>query len=149
MRNFRINVVVFCLLTLAAVSFATGRLRASGKTKPDPDAPQPVTVAKLVELVENAKSVGDEAAEKDIGHLELTERLSSLELARLTEELSGAKSRAALMAVGDASAFLEPPGSEAGHLQPVASVAICHPDGARPRNSTNGWHARPKFPSMG
>ena len=75
-------------------------------------APQPVTVAKLVDLVENAKSIGDEAAEKDIGHLELTERLSSLELARLTEELSGAKSRSALIAVGDASVFLEPPGSE-------------------------------------
>ncbi|MBS1806151.1 MAG: hypothetical protein JST28_22640 [Acidobacteria bacterium] len=75
-------------------------------------APQPVTVAQLVEIVENAKGISDETAAKEIGQLELTERLSSLALAGLIEKLSGAKSKTALMAVGDASVFLECPKSE-------------------------------------
>ncbi len=107
--------MAFCLLALAALPCSTGGLRASGKAKLDrgaASATQQVTVEQLVELVENAKSISDEAAAKEIGHLELTERLSSLELARLTEELSGAKSKTALMAVGDASVFLECPKSE-------------------------------------
>jgi len=75
-------------------------------------AQQAVTVAQLTEIVETAKGKSDVNAAKEIEHLELTERLRSPELARLNGELPGAGSKSALMAVGDASVFLEPPQGE-------------------------------------
>ena len=82
-------------------------------TLPDmASSPKTVTVAQLVEMVEAAKDKSDEEAAEAIEHLELRERVSSPEMAKLSEELPGAKSKAALMAVGDASVFLDPPQSE-------------------------------------
>ncbi|HEY2471730.1 MAG TPA: hypothetical protein VGI45_28350 [Terracidiphilus sp.] len=78
----------------------------------EPVARRPVTVSQLAEILEKAKALSDDDAAKEVEHVELTERLSSPELARLTGELSGAKSKAALMAVGDTSVFLDPPPSE-------------------------------------
>jgi hypothetical protein len=50
----------------------------------------------------------DAEAAKEIEHLKLTERLSSPKLATLSAQLPGPQSKTALMAVGDASAFLNP-----------------------------------------
>jgi hypothetical protein len=75
-------------------------------------AMRPVTVAELTDLVHAVKSKRDAEAAGEIERLELTERLNSPELAELSAELPGAKSRAALMAVGDASVFLDPPETE-------------------------------------
>jgi hypothetical protein len=119
--------VAFSLLISAGVLLAQGghgqarssqpraKNEAAGvsKTVSQPmGAPQTVTVAQLTEAIETAKGKSDKDAVRDIEHLELTDRLSSPELARLSEELPGAKSKAALMAVGDASVFLEPPQGE-------------------------------------
>jgi len=73
---------------------------------------QAVTVAQLTQEVETAKGKSDEDAAKEIEHLELSERLSSPELAQLSGVLLGARSKVALIAVGDASVFLEPPHGE-------------------------------------
>jgi hypothetical protein len=82
-------------------------------TPPDAEiASRAVTVAQLRDTVETAKDKGDDDAAKEIEHLELTERLGSPELARLSAELPGAGSKTALMAVGDAAVFLDPPQSE-------------------------------------
>jgi hypothetical protein len=90
----------------------SGATNASKTVPGEAVARQAVTVAQLTEAIETAKGKSDEDAAKGIEHLELTERLRSPELARLSGELPGAKSRTALMAVGDASVFLEPPNSE-------------------------------------
>jgi VWFA-related protein len=68
-----------------------------------------VTVAQLGDIVGLAKGKHDADAAKEIGHLELTERLSSPKMAAFSAELPGLKAKAALMAVGDASVFLAPP----------------------------------------
>lgn len=77
-----------------------------------PGAQRRVTVAELTELVQAQKGKRDGDAAKEIEVLQLTERLSSPKLAALSSELPGGKSRNALMAVGDASVFLEPPQAE-------------------------------------
>ena len=68
-----------------------------------------VSVAQLTEIVGQAKSRRDAEAAKEIEHLKLTERLSSPKLVTLSAQLPGPQSKAALMAVGDASVFLNPP----------------------------------------
>jgi hypothetical protein len=77
-----------------------------------PGAPQLVSVAQLTEIVSNLKRKHDWEGAKEIVHLQLTERLSSPNLSRLSGELPGAKSRSALISVGDESVFLEPPKAE-------------------------------------
>jgi len=85
--------------------------------------PRRVTVAQLSDAVEKGRGETDERAEKTVAHLELVERLSSSRLARLSAQMPGAKSKFALMAVGDASVFLEPPSSEVPDIQaPDASA---------------------------
>ena len=78
----------------------------------DRNAKHQVTVAELASVVEATKSRPDGEAAKEIEHLQLTERLSSLKLPGLMEKLPGDKARAALMGVGDASVFLAPPNDE-------------------------------------
>jgi len=129
MRDARLVEVAFCLIASANVLFAQGvgqgqgeyssleanmggATNASKKVPGEAVARQAVTVAQLTDAIETAKGKSDEDAVNEIEHLELTERLSSPELARLSEELPGAGSKAALMAVGDASVFLEPPQGE-------------------------------------
>lgn len=99
----------------ALVLFLVAKSHAASPDKNPPDDPiafQPVTVAQLADTIAKVKTLSDEGAAKAIEHLELTERLSTPELATLISDLSGAHAKAALMAVGDASVFLEPPKSE-------------------------------------
>ena len=127
MRHPNVSEVAFSLLASLGVLFALGeRVQTESShlfTKNElPNAfkasaegvgaQQAATVAQLAEAVAAAKDKSDEDAAKEIETLELSERLSSRELARLNEELPGARSKAALMAVGDASVFLEPPPGE-------------------------------------
>lgn len=72
----------------------------------------PVTVAQLIEIVAQEKTKRDTEVAKALERLQLTERLSSAKMAELSTELRGAKAKAALMAVGDSSAFIEPPKAE-------------------------------------
>jgi len=73
------------------------------------NAPRMVTVAELMKLVDAVKGKPDGDAAKVIEQLQVTERLSTPKLAILSSELAGTKSKAALMSVGDASVFLDPP----------------------------------------
>ena len=129
MRYARLAEAAFCLLALPGILVAqvaspvhaenSGRqakadqaTNVSEAVPEEVDSRHAVTVAHLSEIVEASKSKSDEDVAKEIEHLELTERLSSPELARLSGELPGAQSKVALMAVGDASVFLELPKSE-------------------------------------
>lgn len=85
---------------------------ASRTVRREADAREAVTVAQLMDIVKAAIGTRDRNLAKKLENLQLTERLSSPELARLCKALPGEKSKAALMAIGDASAFLEPAGSE-------------------------------------
>lgn len=100
------------LLIIGFVLLLSGSKQAASAQMPREGARQVISVAQLNEIVETAKSKSDGIAANEIGHLDLSERLSSEQLARLSEELPGANSKAALMAVGDASVFLEPPQSD-------------------------------------
>ena len=78
----------------------------------EPHAAHLMTVAQLTELVDQTKDERDGDAAMAIEQVQLTERLSSGKLNILSARMPGAKAKAALMAVGDASVFLEPPASE-------------------------------------
>ncbi|MGA8741381.1 MAG: hypothetical protein WB561_09380 [Terracidiphilus sp.] len=78
----------------------------------EPGGPRLVTVAQLTGIAEKEKDRHDGEAAKEMEHMQLTERLSSPKLARLSAELPGKKSKTALMAIGDVSVFLDPPPDE-------------------------------------
>ena len=69
-------------------------------------------MAQPTQIILMLKGKRDGEAAKEIHRLQLTERLSSQKLTALSAELPGAKAKAALMAVGDASVFLQPPPDE-------------------------------------
>jgi VWFA-related protein len=73
---------------------------------------QPVTVAQLRDSMTELQHASDSEAARRLKHMELTERLSSQELATLHSELNGKKAKEALIAVADQSAFIPPPAEE-------------------------------------
>ena len=75
-------------------------------------AAKKVTVAELEQSLFAARSLPDAEAAKRVADLELTERLSPAELARLDAGLPGESSRRELMILADASAILKPPPAE-------------------------------------
>ncbi|HEY2469856.1 MAG TPA: VWA domain-containing protein [Terracidiphilus sp.] len=85
---------------------------AQDSTREKQEALRPVSVVQLIQIVGEVKGKRDGEAAPEIERLKLTERLNSRKLAALSAELPGAKSKAALMAIGDASVFLEPPPDE-------------------------------------
>lgn len=78
----------------------------------EPLPPELVTVAQLTSFLHDQKNAKDSELTKELERLQLSERLSSAKLAALVNELPGTKSKSALMAIGDASAFLAPPETE-------------------------------------
>lgn len=80
------------------------------------DQPNPsvrrVTVEQLEQLLSQAHGRGNEGLAKQLSKLELTKRLSSAKLDGWTVKLRNKNVRDALIAVADASAFLEPPPGE-------------------------------------
>jgi len=73
---------------------------------------KPITVAELVALVNEDAKKHDGTVAKELYELRLTERLASSSLEPLEALLPGAKSRQALVALADASAFLSLPAGE-------------------------------------
>jgi VWFA-related protein len=77
------------------------------------DTPNPairkVTVAQLDQLLGAARGESDGDMARQLSALELTERPSSAKIASWTAELHGKKARSLLVALADASAFLDPP----------------------------------------
>ena len=100
-----------------------------------------VTVAQLKAVVQELKGKQDGERPAEIERLRLTERLSSSKLAELSAELAGAKSREALLAVADASTFLDPPKEElpdkavpsAAEQRDIASRAVVYLKDAIPK----------------
>ena len=80
------------------------------------DTPNPalqhVTVAQLDQLLGAAQSTSDADLAHQLSGLELTEQAGAAQIASWTPQLRGKKSREALVALADASAFLDPPAAE-------------------------------------
>lgn len=74
------------------------------------------TVGDLVHLLDEVKDEPDSEAADKIYGLRLTERLSSETLSKYSQNLPGSEAKAALEAVADASAFLNPPPEEVPNL---------------------------------
>ena len=75
-------------------------------------AVRPVTVEQLEQVLTTARDKPDAELARQLSALTLTERLSSRELFSGIAGLRGRKSREALIALADASAFLDPPARE-------------------------------------
>lgn len=78
---------------------------------------EPVTVAQLEIELAAAHGKRDAALAKRLSQLELTERLSTLRLAHWQAVLPGDKARQALIAVADASAFLDLPAKDIPEME--------------------------------
>jgi hypothetical protein len=77
-------------------------------------APPPtnLTVGEFDRLLASLRQASDKSAASRLAGLRLTERASSAQLGRWEEEFTGSRTREALMALADASAFLRPPPSD-------------------------------------
>ncbi len=75
-------------------------------------AGEKTTVERLERLIADAHGKRDQDLAKKLGEMELSERLSSPRLVKIQAELPGEKSRMALLALADASAFLQLPANE-------------------------------------
>jgi hypothetical protein len=75
-----------------------------------------VSVVKLEQSVAAANGRPDKEVAERLGELELTERLSRARMNRLKTELPGDLSRQALLALADASAFLDLPADDTLHI---------------------------------
>jgi VWFA-related protein len=71
-----------------------------------------VTVHELEQILETANDEHDGELTKQLAGLELTERLNSSQLSLWKNRMRGKKSTAALVALADESAFLDPPAAE-------------------------------------
>jgi VWFA-related protein len=81
-----------------------------------PRATRQLTVEGLEQLLQPLHSQSDSAMAQELSGMELTERLSSAKLSELKERMPGSKSRAELVAIADASAFLNPPSVEVPNI---------------------------------
>lgn len=93
----------FCLFL---VCFALGAFAA------DQPASNRISVERLEHLLSSSKARTDADQARQLLALELTERLSTARFQRLQAQLPGEKSRQALQALTDLSAFLSPPANE-------------------------------------
>jgi hypothetical protein len=79
--------------------------------RPNPAA-RSVTIEQLRQELLAAQSKRDAEIAWELANLELTEQVSGAELASLQRSLKGTKSRDALLALADESAFVDPPATE-------------------------------------
>ncbi len=92
-----------CLLLFAALlSGARGA----------PPATNGLTVSQLDQLLSGLQHGSDGSVARELAGLKLTERASAVQLAKWEAEMRGDRSRQALLALADASAFLPPPAAE-------------------------------------
>jgi len=82
---------------------------------------EPVTITQLEQMLATTRGTSDNALAKQLGELELTERLSTLRLEKLQARLPGEKSRQALLILSDTSAFHNLPAEEIPPLAPPDS----------------------------
>lgn len=84
----------------------------SGST--DSDKTGAITVEQLVKALDAAHGKSDAALARQLTSMRLKERLTTSRLASMKAGLPGAKSQQALVALADASAFLDPPAPDPG-----------------------------------
>jgi hypothetical protein len=77
-----------------------------------PVPPTILTVGELDRLLAGLRTVSDKSAASRLAGWKLTERVSSAQLGHWEEEFTGSRTREALTALADASAFLPPPSSD-------------------------------------
>jgi hypothetical protein len=77
---------------------------------------EPATIAQLEQILAAAHGKPDKDLAKQLGELELTERLSTVRLEKLQASLPGIKSRQALLVLSDNSAFHDLPVAELSQL---------------------------------
>jgi len=77
-----------------------------------PPAATGLTVIQLDQLLTQLRGQGDARVARQITGIKLTERASMARLAQWEGEVAGDRSREALMAIADVSAFLTPPAAE-------------------------------------
>lgn len=77
-----------------------------------PPAATNLTVNQLEQLLKQIRGQGDRRVAKQITGIKLTERVSMARLAQWEADVVGDRSREALMAIADVSAFLTPPAAE-------------------------------------
>jgi hypothetical protein len=77
-----------------------------------PRAAEKVTVEGLEQMLRAPHGNSDSAMAEELSGVELTERMSWTELSEWKVRMPGAKSRAELVAVADASTFLDPPAAK-------------------------------------
>ena len=85
---------------------------AAGAAPATQNGPEKVTVSQLEETVTSARGLSEDALRERLSRLVLIERLSAARLAKLSTEVSGDKSRDALIALADESVFEAPPDNE-------------------------------------
>lgn len=90
--------------------------------QPDPEAKQ-LTVNDLGQLLRVIQNSGDADLARQLLHVQLSERLSNAKLAQLEESIRGKKSKAALVALADQSAFLAPPAADIPTMAPPGQSA--------------------------
>lgn len=89
-------------------------------------ATRPVTVQQLRQVLTADHGDRDGDVAQQLSGLELTERLDGAKLVSWTAALRGKRSRQALIALADASAFLDPPRSEISADAPPDAIAQRH-----------------------
>jgi hypothetical protein len=88
-----------------------------------PPHPTALTVAQLDQLLSQLRAGNDGKGAREIAGVKLTERASAAWLAKWQVDLKGERTREALMAIADISAFLEPPEAERPSVPPPDSPA--------------------------
>lgn len=103
----------------------SGPSRTAHRARPDYDrvrialfAAKPVTVEQLGEMIGEAHGSRDAEVAKKLSDMALTQRLSGAKLMSWESSLPGRRSRQALTALADASAFLDPPATQMPALPP-------------------------------
>jgi len=109
-----VNKWAVLLLLAGLVTPARSAQQAASK----PGTLNQVSVAQLDQLLTAGHAQRDEKLAQQISGLELTERLSSAQLARWQQRLPGSLSRDALVALADSSAFLDLPAAEIPAIAP-------------------------------
>jgi hypothetical protein len=114
------RLAVAVLAAFALPAFAAGQRQVvpgSGLPRDKPEDVMaresvPVTVEQLEQVLASEHGRPDKKVAERLGNLELTQRLSTAQLERLKAGLPGEKSRLALIALADASAFLDLPAKD-------------------------------------
>jgi len=135
-EEVRMEIAVICrvpgrtilLLAFAAAFIALpARAASHPKIAQQANASSPsISVAELQRIVTGRKRKSDAKLARQLSRIELGERMSDATLQTLKKGLPGPKSRSALLAIADASAFLPPPPADVLEQAPPIAAERTH-----------------------